>query len=62
MVIQLESLFKKFGLMHCVIAFVKYEGNNLIITTFALCLIIDREPAYQGFKGICFKDVMSKAC
>jgi hypothetical protein len=48
--------------MHCVIAFVKYEGNNLIIMTFALCFIIDREHAYQGFKGMCFKDVMSKAC
>jgi len=34
MAIQLESLFSKFGLMHCVIAFVKNEGKNL--TTMAL--------------------------
>jgi hypothetical protein len=44
MVIQFESLFSRFGLTHCVIAFVKYEGNNLIITTFTLCFIIDCEP------------------
>jgi hypothetical protein len=40
MAIQLESLFSKFGLMHCVITFVKHEGSNLTKKEFALCSII----------------------
>jgi hypothetical protein len=28
MVKQLEALFEKFDLMHCVVAFVKNESNN----------------------------------
>jgi hypothetical protein len=40
MAIQLESLFSKFGLMHCVITFVKYEGNNLTKKESTLCSII----------------------
>jgi hypothetical protein len=30
---QLQALFQKFDLMHCVVAFVKDEGNNLISST-----------------------------
>jgi hypothetical protein len=40
MAIQLESLISKFGLMHCVITFVKHEGGNLTKKEFALCSII----------------------
>jgi hypothetical protein len=40
MAIQLESLFSMFGLMHCVITFVKHEGNSLTKKEFALCSII----------------------
>jgi len=38
MTIQFESLFSKFGLMHCVIAFVKNEGNNLTTMAFPITL------------------------
>jgi len=50
MVIQLESLLSKFGLMHHLIAYVKEKGNNLMTTTFTLCSIIDFEPLrfFQG--------------
>jgi len=44
MAIQLEWLFSKFGLMHCEIAFVKDNGDNLTTMTFALCSIVDNEP------------------
>jgi hypothetical protein len=29
MTLQLQGLFEKFGLIYCVLAFVKDEGNNL---------------------------------
>ncbi len=44
MAIQFESLFSKFGFIHCVIAFVKDEGNNLTTVASALCSIIGFEP------------------
>jgi hypothetical protein len=44
MAIQLQSLFSKFGLMHCEIASMKDKGNNLTTMTFALCSIVDYEP------------------
>jgi hypothetical protein len=44
MIIQLESLFSKFRLIHHVIAFVKDEGNNLTIMGSTLHCIIDCEP------------------
>jgi len=40
MAVQLESLLSKFGLMHQMIAFVKYEGSNLTTMQSALCFII----------------------
>jgi hypothetical protein len=40
MVVWLKSLLSKFGLMHCVIAFVKDEGNNLNTMATASCFII----------------------
>jgi hypothetical protein len=41
---QLQALFQKFDLMHCVVAFVKDEGNNLIFMVVALHLIFDCHP------------------
>ncbi len=43
MIIQLESLFSKFRLIHHVIAFVKDEGNNLTTMASTLHCIIDCE-------------------
>jgi hypothetical protein len=36
MFIRLESLISNFELMHCVITFVKDEGNNLTTMAFTL--------------------------
>jgi len=44
MVVQFESLFSHFGLMHRVIAFVKNEGNNLNTMAIALRSIIIYQP------------------
>jgi len=62
MAIQFESLFSKFGLMHCVIAFVKNKGNNLTIMAYALCYIIGFEPLklIKFNESTYFKHVMSK--
>ncbi len=62
MAIQFESLFSKFGLMHCVIAFVKDEGNNLTTMASTLCSIIGFEPLrlIKVYEGTYFKHVMSK--
>ncbi len=57
MVIQLESLLSKFGLMHHLIAYVKKEGNNLTTTTSTLCSIID----FKVHKSTCFEHVVFKA-
>jgi hypothetical protein len=44
MALQLQPLLETFGLIHCVIIFVKYEGNNLGTMSIALKSIIDCEP------------------
>jgi hypothetical protein len=44
MIIQLESLFSKFRLIHHVIAFVKNEGNDLTTMASTLHYIINYEP------------------
>ncbi len=64
MVIQLESLFSKFGLMHHLTAYVNEKGNNLMTTTSTSCSIIDFEPLrfIKVHEGTCFKHVMFKAC
>ncbi len=64
MVIQLDSLLSKFGLMHNLSAYVKEKGNNLTTTTSTLCSIIDFEPLrfIKVHEGTCFKHVMFKAC
>jgi hypothetical protein len=62
MVIQFESLFSKFGLMHCVIAFVKDKANNLTTMASTLCSIIGFEPLrlIKVYEITYFKRVMSK--
>jgi len=64
MVIQLESLLSKFGLMHHLIAYVKEKGNNLTTTPSTLCSIIDFEPLrfIKVHESTCFEHVMFKAC
>jgi len=59
MTIQLESLFLKFGLMHCVIAFMKNERNFLIAMVLALHSIINCEPSklIKVYEGMCFGHV-----
>jgi hypothetical protein len=62
MAIQFESLFSKFGLMHCVITFVKDKGNNLTTMASTLCSVIGFEPLrlIKVYEGTYFKCVMSK--
>ncbi len=64
MIIQLESLFSKFRLIHHVIAFVKDEGNNLTTMASTLHCIIDCEPLrlIKVDEGTWFEHVMSKKC
>jgi len=64
MTIQFESLFSKFGLMHCMIAFVKNESNNLTTMAFALHSTINFEPLklIRVYKSTCLNDMMFKAC
>jgi hypothetical protein len=64
MVIQLESLLSKFGLIHHLIAYVKEKGNNLTTTTSTLCSIIDFEPLrfIKVHESTCFERVVFKAC
>jgi len=59
-VIQFESLFLKFALMHYVIAYVKGKGNNLTSMALMLCSIIDCEllNLSKVCKGTCFSHVM----
>jgi hypothetical protein len=59
MTIQLESLFSKFGLMHCVIAFMKNESKILITMVLALHSIINCEPLklIKVYEGMCFGHV-----
>jgi hypothetical protein len=62
MAIQFQSLFSKFGLMHCVIAFVKDKVNNLTTMAFTSCSIIGFEPLklIKVYESTYFKHVMSK--
>jgi len=64
MAIQLHSLLEKYGLLHRVIAFVKDEGNNVIVMAKALQSIIDCEPLklFKIYEGTCFGHVMFEAC
>jgi hypothetical protein len=59
MTIQLESLFSKFGSMHCVIAFMKNESKILIAMVLALHSIINCEPLklIKVYEGMCFGHV-----
>jgi hypothetical protein len=59
MIIQLESLFSKFGLMHHAIAFMKNESKNLIAMVLALHSIINCEPLklIKVYEGMCFGHV-----
>jgi len=63
MVVQLESLFSKFGLMHLVIAFVKNKGSNFSTIAITLHFIIICQPLKlnQVYEGTCFGHVMFKA-
>jgi hypothetical protein len=64
MVIQLQVLLDRIGLLHQVIAFVKDEGINLSTMVVAMHSIIDYEPLkiLRVYEGTCFGHVMSKAC
>jgi len=55
MVIQLESLLPKFGLMHCD-CIVKNESSNLITMASTLRPIINCEPLkiIKVYEGTCF--------
>jgi hypothetical protein len=44
MAIQLCLLFEKYDLMHCMIAFVKNEGSNLMFMAPTLRSIVDYHP------------------
>ncbi len=63
MVIQLQVLLDKFGLLHLVTTFVKDESTNLSTMAIVLHSIIDYEPLkiLKVYKGTCFGHVMSKA-
>ncbi len=64
MVLQLQGLLEKFGLIHYVIAFVKVEGRNLGSMAMTLQFIVDYKPLniLQVYKGICFRHVMFTIC
>jgi hypothetical protein len=57
-------LFKKFGLIHQILTFVKDEGNNLASMATTWHSIIDCELLNlpQVYEGICFSHVLSKTC
>jgi len=61
MFIRLESLISKFELMHCVLAFVKDEDNNLTMAS-TLHSIFKALKLIEVYEGTCFNDVMSKEC
>lgn len=51
-------------MMHCVIAFVKDEGNNLTSMATTLHYTINSQSLklQRVYEGFCFGRVMSKAC
>jgi hypothetical protein len=60
-VIQLQVLLDIFGILHQVIAFVKYEGTNLCVMAAALHSIIHCAlKILRVSEGTCFGHVMSK--
>jgi hypothetical protein len=63
MVKKLQALFEKFDLMHCVVAFVKNEGNNLTFMATTQHSIPYYHPLklQSIYEGFCFGHVMSKA-
>ncbi len=64
MALQLQGLLEKFGLIHCVLTFVKDEGKNLGSMAMALQSIVDCKLLKISwvYKGTCFGHVMSKVC
>ncbi len=62
MVIQFQYLLEKFGLLHWVLAFVKYEGTSLIVMATTLYSIIDCEllNILKAYEGTCFGHVVFK--
>ncbi len=64
MAIQLQSLLKKYGLLHQVITFAKDEGNYLTTMAIVLQSIVDYEPLklLKVHKGTCFGHTMFKVC
>jgi hypothetical protein len=50
--------------MHCVIAFVKYEGNNLTCMVTKLHSIVDYHmlKLQNIYESICFNHIIFKAC
>jgi len=63
MVGQLYSLFEKYDIMHCMIAFVKDEGNNLMFMATTLCSIVACRPLKLQwvYEGMCLGHIISKA-
>jgi hypothetical protein len=63
MVKQLQALFEKFDLMHCVVAFVKNESNNLTFMATTQHFVVYCHPLKLQliYEGFCFGHVMSKA-
>ncbi len=61
---QLESLLGKYDLTHCVIVFVKNEGNNLTSMVMTLHFVVDCQQLKLQtiYEGICFSHIMFKAC
>lgn len=61
---QLQALFQKFDLMHCVVVFVKDESKNLIFMVVALHFIFYCHPLKLQwiYEAIYFGHVMSKVC
>jgi hypothetical protein len=58
------SLFEKYDLMHHMITFVKDEGNNFMFMAPTLCSIVDCHllKLQRVYEGMCFGQIMSKAC
>ncbi len=57
-------MVEKFGLIHQVFAFVKYEGNNLISMATTLHSIVGYEllNLQWVYEGTCFGHVLFKTC
>jgi hypothetical protein len=64
MVGKLQILLQNFDIMHCVVAFVKDENNNLTSMAITLCSIVDCHPLkfLWVYEGTYFGHVMSRTC